>query len=437
MVSAKLQEDLYYRHESGKPILIGLVGTGQMGIDIIVQVSLMRGMRIGAIRTTCFETLRKSLGAAGYDTSNMLEAKSSSCVDRAIENGCIAVTDDFSVLVESGLIEVVIDATGSPELGTRLAFSSISNGKHIVLLNLEADVTIGRAIRRWAKSAGVVCTGAAGDEPAAAMELVRFAEVLGLEVIAAGKGKNNPLDVTAVPEDYLEEAERRCMNPRVLVEFVDGTKTQVEMTALANTAGLTIDVPGMHGTDLQVKSLPELLCPREDGGLLGQSGVVEYVRGGGIAPGVFVIVRPRCDRVFERMLDLKVINAGRYFALIRPFHLTSLEVPLSAARAVLQGTPDVQILGEAYVECCAVAKRKLQVGEKLTRIGMSEYRGFAVTHKEASVKSLVPIGLCEGAVVLQEINCGDFITYDNVSPDASFMVTRVRMEMDSERIQAV
>ena len=147
----------------------------------------------------------------------------------------------------AGRVDVIIDATGNPNVGALVALETMRNGKHIVMLNVEADITIGRYLKEEARKAGVVYTGAAGDEPAAIVELISFAQSVGLEVIAAGKGKNNALQFDATPAQFEKEARERNMSARMLVEFVDGSKTMVEMTAVANATGLIPDKPGMHG----------------------------------------------------------------------------------------------------------------------------------------------------------------------------------------------
>ena len=185
---------------------------------------------------------------------------------------------------------MVIDATGNPNTGTQFALEAIANGKHVVMLNVEADITIGRHLHAEAKRAGVVYTGAAGDEPAATLELIGFAQSIGLEVVCAGKGKNNPLKWDAVPADYEAEAKARNMNARMLVEFVDGSKTMVEMVAIANCTGLVPDVPGMHGPAATRDELASVLIPKEHGGVLSKKGCVDYSIGKGVAPGVFCIV---------------------------------------------------------------------------------------------------------------------------------------------------
>ncbi|MCQ8783290.1 NAD(P)H-dependent oxidoreductase [Mangrovibrevibacter kandeliae] len=412
------------------PITVGLAGAGQMGTDIVVQVALMTGIRIGAIAARRPDRPRAAIAMAGHPDHHGVIASSASAIDAAIERGKIAVTDDLAALCAAGRIDVVIDATGSPNLGTQLALDAIANGKHIVMLNVEADITVGRHLVAAADRAGVVYTGSAGDEPAATLELIAFAQSLGMEVVAAGKGKNNPLRIDAVPADYEAEAQARDMNPRMLVEFVDGSKTMVEMTAIANCTGLVPDVPGMHGPEATLETLAQVLCTTEDGGILSAPGRVDFTVGRGVAPGVFCIAKPRHPRAIERMADLKV-GPGPCFSLVRPFHLTSLETPLSAARAVMHRRADMRPLARPVAECGARAKRDLAPGETLGRIGESEYRGFAMAWTDARSARALPLGLAEGSRVTQPIRCGDLLTHDNCTPDGELLVTQVRRMLDA------
>jgi len=303
------------------------------------------------------------------------------------------------------------------------------HGKHVVMLNVEADVTIGRFLREEARKAGVVYTGAAGDEPAAALEIIGFAQSLGLEIVAAGKGKNNPLKFDATPDAYAEEAARRNMNARMLVEFIDGSKTMIEMTAIANATGLVPDVPGMHGPAATREELAQVLCTKADGGILTKTGVVDYSIGKGVAPGVFCVVKPRHARVSERMTDLKV-GPGPCYTIFRPYHLTSLEVPLSAIRAVTSKRPDMEPIERPVAECASIAKRDLMPGQVLGKIGEYDYRGFAMTWQQAREAGAVPLGLAEQATVLKPIKAGEKLTYDNCRPDDSLIVTQIRQRLD-------
>jgi predicted homoserine dehydrogenase-like protein len=411
------------------PVTVGLAGAGQMGTDIVVEVALMAGVRIGAISEVRPQAAIDAAVMAGHAAGDVARAETASAIDRAIEADKIAITENFHALCSAGRIDVVIDATGNPNIGTLVALQAMKHGKHVVMLNVEADITIGRFLKEEASKAGVVYTGAAGDEPAAALELVGFAQALGFEIVAAGKGKNNPLKFDAMPEAYEAEARARNMNARMLVEFVDGSKTMIEMVAIANATGLVPDVPGMHGPSATREELAQVLATRADGGILTRSGVVDYSIGKGVAPGVFCIVKPRHGRVSERMTDLKV-GPGPCFALLRPYHLTSLETPLSAIRAVMHKRPDMQPLDHPVAECVALAKRDLAPGQKLGRIGERDYRGFAMRWIEARHENALPLGLAEAAKVVKPIKAGEKLSYDNCVPNDDFVVTQTRRRLD-------
>lgn len=421
--------ELLQRAEQQGPITIGLAGAGQMGTDIVVQVALMPGMRIGAISEVRPQAAIDAALLAGHDRSDIVQAGNAAAIDRAIEAGKIAVTEDLHALAAAGRIDVIIDATGNPNIGTLFALEVMKNGKHIVMLNVEADITIGRFLKDEARKAGVVYTGAAGDEPACTLEIIGFAKSLGFNIIAAGKGKNNPLKIDAMPADYEKEAAERNMNARMLVEFVDGSKTAIEMVAIANATGLVPDVPGMHGPTATLEELASVLCPREDGGVLHRKGVVDYSIGKGVAPGVFCIIETQHPRVLERMIDLKV-GKGPYFTIFRPYHLTSLEVPLSAARAVVYKRADMEPLDRPVAEAVAVAKSDLGVGQSLGMIGENEYRGFAMTWEDARARGALPLGLAERAKVVKPLKIGDFLTYENCVPDDSMVITQIRRRLD-------
>jgi predicted homoserine dehydrogenase-like protein len=429
-----LVTQLRARAEAGKPVTIGLAGAGQMGTDIVVQLALMPGLRLGAISEISTQRAMDAALLAGHGADSIETCKTAQDIDAAIERGKLAITQDLAALAASGRVDVVIDATGNPNIGTSFALDAIHNGKHVVMLNVEADITIGRHLKAQARSAGVVYTGAMGDEPACALELIGFAQSLGLKIVCAGKGKNNPLKFDAVPVDYEAEARQRNMNARMLVEFVDGSKTMIEMVAIANCTGLVPDVPGMHGPAASREELASVLVPTSHGGVLSKTGCVDYSIGKGVAPGVFCIVETDHPRVLERMIDLKV-GKGPYFSIMRPYHLTSLEVPLSAARAVLHGQADMVPLDHPVAEAITVAKRDLKAGETLGKIGETEYRAWAMTAAEARQANAVPLGLAEQARVIKPIRKGDYLTYDNCVPDDSLVVTQIRKRMDQQDAQ--
>jgi predicted homoserine dehydrogenase-like protein len=300
-------------------------------------------------------------------------------------------------------------------------------------MNVEADVTIGAYLAARADAAGVVYTLGAGDEPSSTVELVNFVRTLGYPVVAAGKGKNNPFRIDATPDQYVEEATRRNMNPRMLVEFVDGSKTMVEMVALANATGLVPDIPGMHGPAAPLETLASVFRPEDEGGLLSRKGVVDFTVAKGVAPGVFVVAEMTHPRLIERMNDLGIGHgAGPYFTYYRPYHLTSLEVPLSAAAAVLFGQSHMRPLPVPLAEVGARAKRDLAPGETLDAIGQYGYRGFALSRKDALAQGALPLGLAQGARVTRAIARGELLTYANCAPDETLAIVRVRRAHDAQ-----
>lgn len=425
-----LAADLAAREDAGKPIRVGIIGCGEMGTDLVTQIARMKGLRVAAIADRSGKNAQEAIRIAGHDAGHGVTVDGLPALDRAIERGAIAITDDAHTILRSGPVDVIIDATGRPAAGAEIGLATIRQGKHLVMMNVEADVTIGAYLKREADKAGIVYTIGAGDEPTATMELINFVTALGYPVIAAGKGKNNPFNPDAVPDDYREEATRRNMNPRMLVEFVDGSKTMVEMSCIANATGLTLDIPGMHGPEATLDTLDKILVPKADGGLLSRKGVVDYTVGKGVAPGVFVVAEMDHPRLRERMHDLKMGGKGPYYTFYRPHHLTSLEVPLSAARAVLYNEAEMFPLQRPIAEVCARAKRDLKPGDILDAIGETCYRSYAMRADEARAAKGWPVGLLHGGKVIAPIAKGALITRDAVSlpPDTPLM--RMRMELE-------
>jgi predicted homoserine dehydrogenase-like protein len=424
-----LARDLAQRADEGRPVRIGLVGCGEMGTDIVTQVAQMRGIEVAAIADTRGERARQAVAIAQRPPESAGDAQSAQAMSALIEAGRTAIVPDSSMVVTHDLVDVVIDATGKPAVGAEIGLKAMEHGKHLVMMNVEADVTIGAYLKHAASKLGVVYSLGAGDEPSSCMELIEFVSAMGHRVVAAGKGKNNPLNHDATPDEYREEAERRNMNPRMLVEFVDGSKTMVEMAAIANATGLVPDKPGMHGPAATRDELSRVLCPVEDGGVLSRKGCVDFSIGKGVAPGVFVIAEMAHPRLRERMNDLK-LGEGPYYTFFRPYHLTSLEVPLTCARAVLYGKADMVPLDRPVAEVCAVAKRDLKPGDRLDAIGEYTYRSWIMTVEDARAAKAVPCGLLEGGVVTTPIAKGELLTYANATPDAGSGLVALRRRQD-------
>ncbi len=425
-----IARDLAARAEDGKTIRIGVIGAGEMGTDLVTQCMLMQGVEISVIAARRPFTAMDAITLAYGDNARRRQVNNRKAMSEALDMGKIAITADPGLMVTAPEIDVVIDATGKPGVAADYILTAMEHGKHIVMMNVEADVTIGPYLRAQAERLGVIYSLGAGDEPSSCMELIEFASALGYTIVSAGKGKNNPLRHDAVPDDFREEASRRNMNPRMLVEFIDGSKTAVEMAAIANATGLVPDIPGMHGPKASRDELPGVLIPKEDGGVLNKIGVVDYTIGKGVAPGVFVIVKAEHPRIIERMDDLHV-GVGPYYGFFRPYHLTSLEVPLTAARIMMYGKADMVPLANPVAEVCALAKRNIAIGETLDCIGETCYRSFTMTVQDARAKSCLPVGLLEGGKATAPIQLGELITSHNATPDTSTLLYKMRMKQDA------
>ncbi len=423
-----LARELAQRADEGRPVRIGVIGTGEMGTDLVTQGMLMKGVSVCALATRRPHTAREAIRIAYGNEAMAAEADTQGKVTAAIEGGRIAITS-VQTMVTNPLIDVIVDATGKPGVAADFDLMAMEHGKHVVMMNVEADVTIGPWLKKQADRLGVIYSVGAGDEPSSCMELIEFATALGYTIVSAGKGKNNAFNRDAVPDDYRAEAERRNMNPRMLVEFVDGSKTMVEMCAIANATGLVPDVPGMHGPDAGRDQLAKVLIPKEDGGLLSRKGVVDYTVGKGVAPGVFVVVEATHPRIIERMDDLHV-GHGPYYTFHRPYHLTSLEVPLTAARIMLYGKADMVPLPRPVAEVCAVAKRDLKAGETFDAIGETCYRSHTMTVVDARAAGAIPVGLLEGGKVLKPVRKGELLTAVNAAPDATTRLYALRKLQD-------
>ncbi|WP_424945441.1 NAD(P)H-dependent oxidoreductase [Candidatus Endowatersipora endosymbiont of Watersipora subatra] len=429
ILSMNLATDLNELQSCGKSVRVCVVGSGQMGTDLVTAIRQMNGMKLASLVARRLISAPKVMEIAGYSAQDWSVCDSDRMITHSTEAGKIPVVEDPNLALSHEMVDVVIDATGSPDAGAELGMASLKAGKHLVMMNVEADVTVGAILQKEAERKGVVYTVGAGDEPTATMELYDFITALGHPVVAAGKGKNNQLNIDAIPDDYREEAERRNMNSRMLVEFVDGSKTMFEMSCLANATGLVPDVPGMHGPDCSLENLHNILCPVEDGGILSQNGCVDFTVGKGVAPGVFVIADIRSCRLRERLNDLH-LGKGPYYTFYRPFHLTSLEVPLSAARAFLYGHSDMKSLDRPVSEVCALAKRDLRAGEQLDAIGETCYRSWIMKASEARKEKAIPVSLLHEGTVTKNISKGALLTKNNVTILRKTSLFKLREEQD-------
>lgn len=408
-----LNEELEKREAAGNPVRIGLIGAGQMGTDVVAETAMMKGVQVVVTADIDIERAREAYEIAQLpvDVVNVttpLEA------DAAVAAGMRVATRDYRVITDMKNIDVMLEATGVPEIGTRAALRAARAGHDLSMMNVETDITVGPILRWYAEQKGVLYALAAGDEPAACKELYDFADALGFTVVALGKGKNNPLDRHASPEDpeVMREAARRGLAPTMLIEFVDGSKTMIEMAAVSNATGLVPDVRGMHGPETNRDILHKTFALKEDGGILTRMGVVDFGVGH-VAPGVFAIVRTDHPRLQQAMI-LRDMGNGPYYTLFRPYHLCSIEVPLTCAMLNIRKKSNMVPRDRLTSEVFAVAKRPLIPGDILDGIGGTKYYSLIDTFENARAENLLPVGLAKGARVIRQVSVDTPITCQDV-----------------------
>lgn len=413
--------------EEGTPIQVALIGAGQMGKDIVAQVACMVGMRIAVVVDLKTETAVEAYMSSGYN-GEIVETDDLEIANKAIAEGKKVATTNFELATTAAAVQVVIDATGSPEMGARISLQCINNKKHIVMMNVECDVTVGPILKKMADNAGVIYSLTAGDEPGSIVEVYRFATALGFKVVAAGKGKNNPLDVYATPDEWEEKARERQMNARMLVEFVDGSKTMIEMAAVSNATGLVPDIRGMHGPHCNVADLSKIYSTKEQGGILEKEGVVDFAIGD-INPGVFVIVTTDQQRIIDGLVQ-RDMGEGPNYLLYRPYHLCSIETPITAAQAVIYGESTAHPMNKLTSEVITLAKKDLKIGQTLDGIGEYCYRASIELAGVAQKGNMLPVGLAKGAVLKCDVKKDNVITYDMVELNDKSVLLQLRRIQD-------
>jgi predicted homoserine dehydrogenase-like protein len=424
----ELVRKLRQREADGNPIRVGIVGCGQMGSGLAHAVHNVTGMTVAAIADIVPERGVATFASMGRAPEDVVLADREGDACDAIRKGRALVTPDAMLMPRLEALEVNVEATGMPDVGAAVAWSSIMNRKPVVMLNVETDVTVGPILNHLARRAGSLYTVASGDEPGVCRMLYEQAVVMGFEVVCLGKGKNNPIDLAATPESCAEEAAAKGMNPKMLASFKDGTKTMVEMAAVSNATGLLPDVPGMHGPKVDLEGLVATFVPKEDGGIFERRGAVDYSTGR-VAPGVFAIVHSDDARVRK---DMKFITGadGPYYLHYRPYHLCDIETPQSVAEAVLLG--EVTSCSEALnSDVVAVAKRPLKAGQTVAGIGQEDFYGCIYTRAEAVEMGGVPVGIAPGGTVRQDVRTGDPLTGANFAPDEGTFVFRLRRMQDA------
>ena len=420
------------RHEAGRPVRVALIGAGKFGSMFLAQVPTVVGIEVAVIADLDPERAKAACLAVGWEQARIA--------------GTRFVSDGLEACRSDG-IEVAIEATGHPEAGIRHALTAIEAGRHIVMVNVEADVLAGPLLAEKARERGVVYSMAYGDQPALVAEMVDWARAAGFTVAAAGKGtKYLPHYHTVTPDDVWthygltpEAARAAGMNPQMFNSFLDGTKSAIEMAAIANACDLDVPEDGLQFPPCGVDDLAHVLRPRALGGQLDHDGMVEVVssleRDGrpvfrDLRWGVYVVIKASNDYAAAcfRQYGLPTDSSGRYAAMYKPFHLIGLELSISVLSAALRGEPTGSTRAWRG-DVAAVAKRNLEAGELLDGEGGYTVYGRLIPAARSRERRMLPIGLAQGIRLTRDVAAGAILCEDDVDLDPDRLSVRMRKEM--------
>ena len=432
------------RAAAGRPVRVGLIGAGKFGSMVLAQAQRIPGFHMVAVVDLDVAKARQSLARVGWAA----ERYAAAAVGDAIRNGTTCVLDDVDAMLACEEIDCVIEATGHPLAGTRHALKAIEAGKHVVMVNVEADVMVGPLLAEKARQKGLVYSMAYGDQPALICELVDWGRSCGFEITAAGKGMNfEPRYRYSTPDTVWgffgwsdEEVAKGDFNPKMYNSFTDGTKAAIEMAAVANGTGLDCPEDGLAFPPSGLQDLARVFRPRADGGRMERSGLVDIAASqepdgrevlNNIRYGVFVTFKAPNEytRACFKQYGLLTDPSGWYASMWRPFHIIGLETSISVLSAVLRHEPtgcSKEFRGDAV----ATAKKDLKPGEYLDGEG-----GFAVwANAIPAEKSLrigaLPIGLAHHVKVIRPVARDSIVTFADVEMVNDLDVVETRREME-------
>ena len=424
-----IHTDLARLESEGKPIRVGVSGAGWIGSGFVAQVAHVRGMQVNVLADPDVAAARRTFQAIGLSADDLYETYDPDQAEDALRRGKFIVTPSYSLAAQLDSVDIVADVTPSPASGAETAYACIQHGKDIVLVNIEADVTVGRILHKKAREAGILYTVSSGDEPGCLMELWDFVTTLGYEPVVIGKGKNNPLNPGATPDLVADSARKADKDPYQVASYVDGTKTMFEMTCAANATGCLPMQRGMKGPAAALENVSQIFALESDGGITTRPRSVDFVQGDSMAGGVFITVRITDQRIRDDLQYLKV-GSGNYFTFFRPYHLWFLEAPISVARAYLHRQATLVPRDQPVADVFTVAKRDIAPGESLDEFGGYTFYGLIDEARTTRQLNALPVGLAPGAVVKNPVTAGNFLTWEDVELDENSRVVQLRREQD-------
>jgi len=385
--------------ENNTPVCMGVIGAGYMGRGMVLQTELSNmGMRVGAVFNRHIDKAAKAYTQAGIHDFILVNTLPE--LEEALAQNRYAITDNALLLCQAQGIAAVVEATGDIDFGALISLTAMEHGKHVVLMNAELDATLGPILKVYADKAKVILSDADGDQPGLLMNLIRYVQTIGFEPVLAGnvKGLQDRYRTPATQKEYAQQYKQK---PHMVTSFADGSKISFEMAVVANATGFKVGQRGMYGPRCRHVTEAVDLFPREQ---MLQGGLVDYVLGAE-PPGVFVIGYNDHPVQREHMLYYKM-GPGPLYVFYTPYHLPTIEAPLTAARAVLFHDPAITPRGAPVCTVITMAKRDLQAGDVLDGIGGFDAYGVLENFDEVMSHNALPMGLCAGCQLQRDI-CKD------------------------------
>ncbi|MEJ2047320.1 MAG: flagellar biosynthesis protein FlgA [Dehalococcoidia bacterium] len=434
---------------TGRPRRIGVIGAGKFSTMFLAQVRLTPGIQLVGIAELKPEKSRQACLRVGFPEDSLSFASSAAAINDGARRGKTTLTDDPDQLIQADL-DIILEITGVPEAGTYHAWQALEADKHVIMVNVEADALLGPVLKKKADEKGLVYSLAYGDQPALICELVDWARAIGVEVVCAGKGTryqpeyhySTPKTVWKYYGFSEEQLQSGDYNAQMFNSFLDGTKSAIEMCAVANASGLSPQRCGLKFPPVGVDALADTLKPESAGGILEHSGTVEVIASetrdgtpveGGLRWGVYVVFKAPSDYVKRCFLEygLATDSSGQYAALYRPYHLIGLELGISVASVGLRGEPTGS--PQSFLaDVASVAKKELKAGDILDGEGGYTVYGRLARAEDSLAAGYLPIGLSSQARVIRPVAKGTVLSYDDVAIDDRLFSYKIRKIMEKD-----
>ena len=428
----KISRNLNEMKYNGESIRLAVMGAGKMGTSLISQLANIDAMEVKLVIDRTPQKAIDALVRSGVAEDKIIYTDDYNEGYEILEKGYVCVSTNYRLSYKLMQINAVVDCTGNPSFGAVIARKTIQYHKHMISFNVECEATVGPVLHDMAKKAGVVYTGILGDEPGAIIDLCDQAFGMGLDVLVAAKGKNNRLDEYVTPDQVRAEAIEKGLNPKMLTSFIDGTNTMIELNSVCNALGFLPDTFGCHGIETSPENAVEDFKLKSDGGILDNYKVVEFSKG--MAPGVFIIVTSDKEDVRDLMKFLG-FGDGPNYLMYRPYHLTSLEAPITIYNAVVENEPTIAPIQGQVADTVTIAKRDIKKGETLDGIGSEKVFGKLTSHTRSMKEDLLPIGLITPKTVAKvDILKDTLIDMTMVEIDERATITRLRRRQNSMKL---